>query len=348
MARMQTNFFNFHRMKKYSLFFFFLLLTLVSIAQNKKIVVAQDGSGDYKTVQAAFDAIPLNNPTLVEIFIRQGIYKEKLHLDSTKDHVKIEGEPGKTILTYDDHTGTVAPDGSIINTMTSQTFYIGASDVKLVYLTIENNAGMTAGQAVAVRVQGDKIFFLNCKIIGFQDTLFTSGNNSRQYYRACFIEGSTDFIFGSSTALFDDCVLRSKKNSHVTAASTPKEHQFGYVFRRCKLVGDTSSHKVSLGRPWRPYASVTYIMCNIGPHIFPEGWDNWKNPENEKTARYSEYKNSGDGAATAARVSWSRQLTDEEVKEYTIENILRGWNPYGDKYIKPKIPWLPAGEAMYL
>jgi pectinesterase len=333
-------------MKKYTFLLVFLFSAIISFAQ-RKITVAQDGSGDYKTVQAAFDAIPFNNKTPTEIFIRKGTYKEKLHLDSTKDHVRIEGEIAATTLTYDDHTGTVAPDGTTINTMTSQTFYIGASDVKLINLTIENNAGMTAGQAVAVRVQGDRIFFVSCKIIGFQDTLFTSGADSRQYYRNCFIEGSTDFIFGSATALFDDCVLRSKKNSHVTAASTPKEHAFGYVFRRCKLVADTGLNKVSLGRPWRPYASVSYIACNIGTHIFPEGWDNWKNPGNEKTVRYSEYKNTGDGASATTRVSWSHQLTDEEVKEYTIENILRGWNPYGDSFRQPETPWLPAGKALY-
>jgi pectinesterase len=333
-------------MNKYVFLLIALFVTITSIAQ-RKITVAQDGSGDYKTVQAAFDAIPLNNKTPVDIFIKKGTYKEKLHLDSTKDHVTIQGEIDGTVLTYDDHTGTVAADGSIINTMTSQTFYIGASDVKLTNLTIENNAGMTAGQAVAVRVHGDKIFFLSCKIIGFQDTLFTSNADSRQYYRDCFIEGSTDFIFGSSTALFDDCILRSRKNSHVTAASTPKEHAFGYVFRRCKLVADTGLNKVSLGRPWRPYASVTYIACNIDAHIFADGWDNWKNPGNEKTARYSEYKNTGAGSLTTTRVQWSHQLTDNEVKQYTIENILRGWNPNGEKSIKSETPWLPAGKAWY-
>jgi pectinesterase len=333
-------------MKKYTCLFVFLCSALISFGQ-RKITVAQDGSGDYKTVQAAFDAIPFNNNTPTTVFIKRGTYKEKLHLDSTKDHVTITGEVEGTILTYNDHTGTVTPGGSIINTMTSQTFYIGASDVKLIYLTIENSSGMTAGQAVAVRIQGDKIFFLSCKILGFQDTLFTSGADSRQYYRDCFIEGSTDFIFGPSTALFDDCILRSKKNSHVTAASTPKEHAFGYVFRRCKLVADTGLNRVSLGRPWRPYASVSYIACNIDAHIFPEGWDNWKNPENEKTARYSEYKTTGSGASPTTRVSWSHQLNDEEVKQYTIENILRGWNPYGVSFRQSQTPWLPTGKALY-
>jgi pectinesterase len=312
---------------------FYLLLSSFMYTVNaqpvKRIVVAKDGTGNYTTVQQAFDAIPLNNKNPLEIFIKKGVYKEKLHLDSTKNIVVIIGEdPMETVLTYDDHTGTIAPDGTVINTMTSQSLYIMADDITIRNLTIENTAGMTAGQAVAVRVQGDRVFFLSCRILGFQDTLFTSGENSRQYYKNCFIQGSTDFIFGSATALFDECILRSKKNSHVTAASTPKEHVFGYVFRKCRLVADTGLNKVSLGRPWRPYASVTYIECSIGNHIMPQGWDNWKNPDNEKTARYAEYKNTGPGADINVRVPWSRQLSDEEAKQYTPENILRGWQPY--------------------
>jgi pectinesterase len=332
--------------------FLFVLTGILTIAANaqpvKRIIVSQDGKGDYKTVQEAFNAIPINNNQLLEIFIKKGVYRDKLHLETGKNKVLIIGEdPVQTVLSYDDHTGTIAPDGSLINTMTSQTLYVKANDVKIQNITIENTAGFTAGQAVAVRVQGDRIFFLNCRILGFQDTLFTSGENSRQYYKNCFIQGSTDFIFGASTALFDGCIIRSKKNSHVTAASTPKEHAFGYVFRKCWLVSDTGLSKVSLGRPWRPYASVTYIECKIESHIFPAGWDNWKNAENEKTARYSEYKNIGPGADTTARVTWSHQLSGEEIKQYTMENILGNWQPYGASYLKPKIPWLFSGKAPY-
>lgn len=310
----------------------FLLLAIATIFANAqtsgRIVVAQDGSGMYKTVQEAFDAVPLNNQKLIEIFIKKGVYEEKLHLDSSKNNLRIIGEDAmQTVLTYHDHAGKVLADGSVINTQTSQSFYIKADDIELENLTIENKAGMTAGQAVSVRVQGDKIIFLNCRITGYQDTLFTSADNSRQYYKNCYIDGSTDFIFGASTALFEDCHIHSKKNSHVTAAATPKEHAYGYVFKKCVLTADTGLTKVSLGRPWRPYASVTYMECIIGAHILPQGWDNWKNPENEKTARYAEYKNTGAGANTSERFAWTHQLTDEDEKQYTTQNILRGWIP---------------------
>jgi pectinesterase len=306
-----------------------LIVTAGNAQRTARIIVAKDGTGRYTTVQEALDAVPLNNTIPVEIFIKKGTYKEKLHLDSTKNNVHMIGEDVmNTILTYDDHTGTVAPYGSIINTMTSQSFCIKANDFKAENITFQNNAGLTAGQAVAIRVQGDRIFFLNCRMVGFQDTLFTSDENSREFYKSCYIEGSTDFIFGAATALFEDCIIHSKKNSHITAASTPKEHAYGYVFKRCRLESDTGLAKVSLGRPWRPYASVTYMECVIGAHILPQGWDNWKNPENEKTARYAEYKNRGPGSNTAERFAWTKQLTDEEAKQYTTENILRGWQPY--------------------
>lgn len=315
-------------MKK--IFFLLILMTAtnLSIGQKANITVAKDGSGNYTTVQQALDAVPLNNQKRITIYIKKGIYKEKLHLDSAKNFVTLQGEDkNNTILTYDDHTGKIASDGSVINTQNSQSFYIKADDFRARDITFENNAGITAGQAVAVRVQGDRAIFLNCRIIGFQDTLFTSAENSRQYYGNCYIEGSTDFIFGAATVLCEQCQIHSRKNSHVTAASTPKEHEYGYVFKRCTLTADTSVHKVTLGRPWRPYASVSYIECKLGGHIIPQGWDNWKNPENEKTARYAEYKNEGPGANTSTRISWSRQLTAEEVKTMTTVKILRGWRP---------------------
>lgn len=325
--------------KKWIILIVTLPLAMVLNGQSvRKITVSQDGKGMYKTVQEALDAVPLNNKIPIEIFIRKGVYKEKLHLDSSKNFVTLKGEDkNTTVLVYDDHTGVVTASGEVINTMTSQSFYIKADDFRAEDLTFENNAGMTAGQAVAVRIDGDRIVFVNCRIMGFQDTLFTGGADSRQYYRDCYIEGSTDFIFGASTALFEYCHIHSKKNSHVTAASTPEAHSFGYVFKKCILTADTGVNKVSLGRPWRPYASVAYLNCTIGAHIAPQGWDNWRNPENEKTARYSEYKNEGPGANNGSRFTWVKQLTDAEAKKYTTAAILRNWLPVMQKpFVEPE------------
>jgi len=185
---------------------------------------------------------------------------------------------------------------------------------------------------VAVESDGDKAIFINCRFIGDQDVLFTNNEKSRQYYENCYIEGTTDFIFGSATVWFEHCHIHSKKNSHVTAASTPREKEFGYIFNDCVLTGDTSLHNVSLGRPWRPYAQVLYMYCYIGPHIKPEGWSNWNNTDNYKTTRYVEYKNYGPSSDPSKRVGWSKQLSDMEVKKYTIANVLNGWNPKSEKF----------------
>lgn len=304
------------------------VLSSVVVFAQKKMVVAQDGSGNFKTVQAALDAVPSGNTKPVVIHIRKGIYKERLMLDTRKDFVTMIGEDkATTILTFNNHAGVKLPNGDTVNTWTSASFFIYANDFHAENITFQNDAGFTAGQAVAVFANGDRLSFDNCRFIGFQDVLFCSGPGSRQYYKNCYIEGTTDFIFGPATAVFKDCHIHSKKNSHVTAASTPREMKYGFVFMDCKLTGDSTLHNVSLGRPWTPYASVTYLHCNIGAHIIPGGWNNWRNPANEQTARYAEYKNTGPGGAAAQRVPWIRQLTDEEAKNYTLKNIFGDWNP---------------------
>ena len=310
-------------MKK-TMLIFFVFAALQSVAQVKTKTVAQDGSGDYKTVQAAFDAIPRNNKKSITIIIKEGIYQEKLLLESTKNFVTLIGiDKYNTILTYNDHTGKLSPKGDTINTRTSWSFKILADNFMASNITFQNDAGFSAGQAVAVESDGDKATFNNCRFVGNQDVLFV--NNGRQYYQQCYIEGTTDFIFGSATVWFEQCHIHSKKNSHITAASTPKEKKFGYVFNECILTGDTSLHNVSLGRPWQPYASVTYIRCFIGQHIKPEGWNNWNKTDNEKTARYAEYKNYGPSAVPFKRVNWAKQLTDEEAKEVTVQKIIGDW-----------------------
>ncbi|QJD94598.1 pectin esterase [Mucilaginibacter robiniae] len=307
------------------------LLVIQAIALPKRIVVAQDGSGNYTTVQAAFDAVPAHNTKPVEIYVKKGIYQERLFLPEGKSYITLTGEDkDRTILTYNNHTGTISPQGDTINTYTSASFFENADNFKASNLTFQNNAGFSAGQAVAVYAYGDKLVFDNCNFKGFQDVLFCSNPDSHQYYKNCYIEGTTDFIFGPATVLFQNCTLHSKKNSHITAASTPQNHAYGFVFMHCTLTADTGLNSVSLGRPWRPYASVTYIHCNIGPHILPAGWNNWKNAANEKTARFAEYQCTGPGAALQNRVPWVHQLTSDEAKAFTINNILSGpdhWNP---------------------
>ena len=291
------------------------------------ITVAQDGSGTYRTVQEAVDAVPDQSEQPVTILIKKGTYREKLVVPTLKTHLALVGESkDNTIITFDDHSGTNG-----INTYTSHSVLVQANDFSAKNITFENTAGYTAGQAVALHVEGDRCTFRNCRVVGNQDILFLAADNRRQYFKDCYIEGTTDFIFGSSTAVFDHCTIKSKKNSFITAASTPPSQEFGFVFLNCKLTADTAlAKKVHLGRPWRPHAKVVYLNTEMGSHIVPTGWDNWKNLENEKTAYFAEYNSTGSGANPKARAGWSHQLMAKEAKRYTLKAIFatkEPWNP---------------------
>ncbi len=230
----------------------------------------------------------------------------------------------KTILTFDDYATKKDAKGRDIGTSGSASFYIYGSDITAENITFENSAG-TVAQAVAVRVTGDRIYFKNCRFLGFQDTLYTHGDNSRQYYYKCYIEGTVDFIFGASTAVFDQCTIFGKRGGYYTAASTPKQKAFGYVFLNCNITGDAPPNYFFLGRPWRPDAKTVFIHCTMRNLVKPEGWNNWGKTENEQTTFYAEYKNKGAGAATKQRVPWSHQLTRQQAKAYTVKNIFGDW-----------------------
>ena len=312
-----------------------LLLLLVACTTQAQtapktgpITVAQDGSGTYRTVQEAVDAVPNQPQKTVTIFIKKGTYREKLVVPTLKTHINLVGEDkDNTILTFNDHTGDAAGH----NTYTSHSVLVQANDFAAENLTFENNAGYTAGQAVALHVEGDRCTFKNCRVIGNQDILFLATDHTRQYFQGCYLEGTTDFIFGASTAVFDHCVINSKKNSFITAASTPENQRFGFVFLNCKLTADTTlARKVYLGRPWRPNAKVVYLNTEMSNHITAAGWENWKNPENEKTACFAEYRSTGPGANPTGRVAWSHQLTSKEAKRYTLKAIFAA-----------EVPWQP-------
>ena len=311
---------------KYRLITIVLLLSLPLAAQQKRIVVAVDGSGDFTSIQEAVNsarAFPLER---VEIFIKNGTYKEKLVIPSWNTDISLIGESREnTIITWDDHSGK-----GDINTFTSYTMKVEGNDFYAEKLTIQNTAGRNVGQAVALHVEGDRAVFNNCSIIGDQDTLYAGVDNSRQYYKNCTIEGTTDFIFGPATALFDNCRIICKKDSYVTAASTTPSQEYGFVFRECKVEVTEEANKVYLGRPWRANAKTVFINTEMDAKIRPEGWHNWNKPDAEKTTFYAEYNSSGPGGKSEHRVSWSKQLSKEEVEKYTIKNILGGydnWNP---------------------
>ncbi|MEB2786353.1 pectinesterase family protein [Algoriphagus persicinus] len=283
------------------------------------IVVAQDGSGHFKTIGEALDAIRVYLPKPLTVYIKPGIYKEKLTIHGPVTHVTFEGEsPENTIITFDDYASK-----DNMGTFETYTLKVLGNSLTFRNLTIENSAG-NVGQAVALHAEGDRLVFENCRFLGNQDTMFASGENSRQLYKNCYLEGTTDFIFGSATALFEDCEIHSKADSYITAASTPEWVEYGYVFKDCKLTAAEGVTKVYLGRPWRDFAKTVFIETEMGAHIVPEGWHNWGRNHAEQTVFYAEYGSFGSGANPGSRIDWSHQLSEEELKNYGKDLIFSG------------------------
>ncbi|WP_066340714.1 pectate lyase [Metabacillus litoralis] len=301
----------------------------IAVTPAKVTIVAKEG-GDFKTVQEAIDAAPDNSSKRHVIYLKDGEYREKITIPKSKTNLSLVGESKEgTVLVYSDNANTLGPDGNPLGTSKSSSIFIYSNDFIAKNLTIQNDSGQGTGQAVAAYVQGDRAYFENVKFLGFQDTLYT--HLSRQYYQGCYIEGDVDFIFGPATAVFEDCQIHSKRDGGMlTAASTPQDSKFGYVFLNSTITADGGVEGVRFGRPWRPYSSVTFINSEIDASIASDGWDNWGNEGNEKTARYSEYNSKGVGANPKERDPWTKQLTPEEANQYTVQNILKGtdgWDP---------------------
>ena len=318
--------------------------------QRYDIVVSADGHGDYMTVQEAIDACPdYSHSEITNIYIRKGIYKEMVSIPHSKFRLHIKGEDAEsTVITYDKYAKQYWPGRDFpVGTSGSATIYIHSSYITFEDLTFENTAGegKDIAQAVAVFTDGDFLFFKGCRFLGNQDTLYTygrfgkEGGIKRNYFLDCYIEGTTDFIFGPSIAYFEHCTIHSKKNSYVTAASTLKGQKYGYVFKDCKLTAAPGIDKVYLGRPWGAYARTVFIGCELGAHILPEGWHDWEKegkPDTKKNSYYAEYQNYGPGAQ-GLRVKWAKKLNARKAAEYSFDKVMFQkqdgiiWDPYDNR-----------------
>ncbi len=289
------------------------------------IYVNQDGTGDYTTITDALEGVRAYMEYTVTVHIANGVYKEKIVIPSWLKNVVFEGESADGVVITNDHHANIDKMG----TFRTYTVKVDGSDITFRNLTIENNAPQL-GQAVALHTEGDRLHFENCRLLGNQDTLFTGGKNARLYFGNCYIEGTTDFIFGPATAFFSKCQIHSKRNSYITAASTPEDVEVGYVFDSCKLTAEPDVTKVYLGRPWRPYAHTVFINCDMGKHILPIGWHNWGKESNEKTSRYGEYGSKGPGAQ-GERAAWAKNPDSADVKALLDLNKVFSntttWNP---------------------
>lgn len=316
--------------------FLLIAVTLTVAAQAKSydnpdtIFVARDGTGEFRTIDEAIEVCRAFMDYHKVIFVKNGTYKEKLIIPQWLQNIEICGESKeKTIITYDDHANVKRPEtGKPMGTFRTYTLKIEGNAITLKNLTIENNSARL-GQAVALHTEGDRLLFINCRFIGHQDTIYTGVAGTRLYFKGCYICGTTDFIFGPSIAWFEDCTIESLVNSYVTAASTPKDQAYGYIFNNCRLIAKEGVDQVYLGRPWRDYGYTLFMNCELGGHIRPEGWHHWEK-QREQTARYLEYNNSGEGAKTKDRVVWSHQLTKKEAAQITPETVFSvgsKWNP---------------------
>ena len=314
------------------------------------IVVSADGHGDYMTVKEGINACPdYSHAEITRILIRKGTYKEQVSIPHSKFRLFIKGEDAQnTVLTNNKYAKAFWPGRDItVGTSGSASVYIHSSYVTFEDITFENSAGegKEIAQAVAVFTDGDFLFFNRCRFLGNQDTLYTygrfgkEGGIKRNYYKDCYIEGTTDFIFGPSIAYFENCTIHSKKNSYVTAASTLQGQKYGYVFVNCKLTAAPEVTKCYLGRPWGAFAKTVFIHCELGSHILAEGWHDWEKdgkPDTKKNSFYAEYGNYGPGAQ-GPRVKWSHSLREKDLKEYTFEKVMYQaqdgivWDPYNNK-----------------
>ena len=314
-----------------------LLFDFNSNAQTPGFIVAKDSSGDFTSLQAAIDATPSNSNNRTEIYIKNGIYYELINISSNKTNLTLIGESAdSTIITYDNGARTINPaTGAEFGTSGSRSVQIDGAGFFALNVSFQNNADPSLGQAVAVKCQADKSVFKNCKFLGNQDTYYP--DKGRSYHENCYFEGTTDFIFGGGIAFFENCHIYSKGGTSLTAARTGENVKYGFVFNNCNITG-SGSNITDLGRPWRPYASVTFLNSNISNAIKAEGWNNWRDPSNEETARFAEYNNTGDGADLSERVSWMKKLKAAEAMEYNVLNVLKAtnanpqvidnWNPF--------------------
>ena len=313
-----------------------LLLAVSTQAASKydnpdTLVVARDGTGEFRTIQEAIEVCRAFMDYHKVIYIKKGTYKEKIVIPQWLQNIELLGEDrDQTVITFDDHANIKTPQYQQgIGTFRTYTLKIEANDITLKNLTVENNAARL-GQAVALHTEGDRLLFVNCRFLGHQDTIYTGMPRTRMLFKDCYICGTTDFIFGPSTAWFEGCAIHCLSNSYITAASTPKDADYGYVFNNCKITVAENVEKEYLGRPWRDYGYTLFMNCELPAQILPEGWHRWE-PQREKTARYLEYNNRGAGADRSHRVAWSRELSKKEAQKITMKEVFRG---YGD--------WEPA------
>lgn len=293
--------------------------------------VAPDGSGDFRTIQAAIDAAPTGTPAHPSIIhVKPGIYHEILYVQREKRYVELIGtDPQTTIVTFNLSASTLGPDRRPLGTFRTATLDMDADLFMMENMTVQNSAG-SVGQALALRVDGDRDLFRNCRFLGWQDTILA--NRGRQDFDHCTISGAVDFIFGGATAFFDHCTLSElrDKGGDLTAPSTPADQPYGLVFWHCQITSASNVRPGSTGlmRPWRAHGESAFIDCTLSDAISARGWDSWAG--REATCRAEEYGSrtpTGQPLNLAARAPWVHRLSPQQADQFASVKVLGGWKP---------------------
>ena len=307
------------------------ILASAALGAEADVIVAADGTGRYKTIREAIDAAPQiarDDGRRWRIAVKRGIYRETVYVQREKRFITLIGEdPENTVLSYDLYAGLPGPDDRPISMFRTPTLTVDADDFTMEGLTVENVAGQKS-QAIALRVDGDRVVFKKCHFFGWQSTVLV--NRGRHFFSECVIRGAVDFIVGGATAYFERCEIQCLGNGFITAASTPDVQRHGLVFSFCKIGGHTPEIRTYLGRPWRDYAKAVFLNTEMSEVVQPAGWDNGKRPRAEGTAFFAEHNNTGPGASADGRVPWAKQLSSADAANFSLENVLGGtdgWNP---------------------
>ncbi|MCS7089528.1 MAG: pectinesterase family protein [Verrucomicrobiota bacterium] len=291
-------------------------------AQRYHAVVALDGTGDFRSLQEAISAAPHRSPGQAWVIrVKPGVYQERVYIQRERGYIRLVGDdPALTVLTHHLHANMTDVDGRRLGTFRTPTLYVDGDGFEMENLTVANAAG-PVGQALALRVDGDRVRFRRCRFLGWQDTILV--NRGRHWFEDCYIEGHVDFIFGGAMAWFERCQIHCLRDGYITAASTPADQPYGLIFRGCWITGEPGV-RTYLGRPWRPYAMTVFLNTFMAEVVRPEGWHNWSDPAREKTARYAEFGCFGPGAVATNRVPWARILKPQEAAKLTPKQVLTG------------------------
>ncbi|EYU27429.1 hypothetical protein ABFS82_13G159300 [Erythranthe guttata] len=306
-----------------------LPLTDNFINLEKVIVVDKYGRGDSLTVQGAVDLVPENNRQRVKIHLLPGLYREKVHIPANKPYISLIGDENQasaTVITWHDKAADILPGGGFIGTWNSATVTVESDFFCASSITFQNTVkaltgGVNGYQAVAMRISGEKAVFYKARFLGSQDTLLDEIGS--HYFYQCFIQGSTDFVFGNAKSLYQECAISLVDEGFAIAAHhrNSADEETGFSFVNCTVSG---TGYIYLGRAWGNYSRVIYSYTEFDVNVRPQGWEDWNIPSRQNTVLFGEYECRGRGADRSRRAQWSKALNYSEARPFLDTAFITG------------------------